>query len=76
MLRDKVHGAHILEVRKALAFAGFTHKSPPAMDYVRVPLEKIYQENNNGGIEMEMDLRGRTRVRETGTMGRGRAISM
>ncbi|OBZ68200.1 Serine/threonine-protein kinase CBK1 [Grifola frondosa] len=28
MLRDKVHGKEILEVRKALAFAGFTHKSP------------------------------------------------
>ncbi|CAE6458276.1 unnamed protein product, partial [Rhizoctonia solani] len=28
MLRHKVHGAHILETRKAFAFAGFTHKSP------------------------------------------------
>eukprot|EP00918_Siedleckia_nematoides_P074293 GHVU01162330.1.p1 GENE.GHVU01162330.1~~GHVU01162330.1.p1 ORF type:complete len:212 (-),score=9.08 GHVU01162330.1:150-785(-) len=35
MLRDKVHGAEILDVRKALAFAGFTHKSPRVLSYVR-----------------------------------------
>ncbi|KAF8605569.1 kinase-like protein [Ceratobasidium sp. AG-I] len=36
MLRDKVHGARILETRKALAFAGFTHKSPRKISYSRV----------------------------------------
>jgi protein-serine/threonine kinase len=35
MLRDKEHGAEILDVRKALAFAGFTHKSPRVISYVR-----------------------------------------
>ena len=35
LLRDKVHGEDILNVRKALAFAGFTHKSPRAITYVR-----------------------------------------
>ena len=34
LLRDKVHGQEILDVRKALAFAGFTHKSPRAISYV------------------------------------------
>ncbi|TFY69168.1 hypothetical protein EVJ58_g585 [Rhodofomes roseus] len=33
LLRDKVHGQEILEVRKALAFAGFTHKSPRVISY-------------------------------------------
>jgi len=28
LLRDKVHGQEILEVRKALSFAGFTHIRP------------------------------------------------
>ncbi|KAL0068766.1 hypothetical protein AAF712_004095 [Marasmius tenuissimus] len=36
MLRDKVHGQEILAVRKALAFAGFTHKSPRPLNYARV----------------------------------------
>ena len=38
ILRDKVHGANILDVRKALAFAGFTHKSPRAVSYVRADM--------------------------------------
>lgn len=36
MLKDKVHGAEILEVRKALAFAGFTHKSPRPITFARI----------------------------------------
>ncbi|KAF8577309.1 kinase-like protein [Ramaria rubella] len=71
MLRDKVHGADILEVRKALAFAGFTHKSPRAISYTRVPVGEIYPVG-------EVDSRGRNTIRETGrgTPRRGRAISM
>ena len=34
LLRDKVHGLEITNVRKALAFAGYTHKSPRAIRYV------------------------------------------
>jgi len=35
MLRNRQHGAEILDVRKALAFAGFTHRSPRAISYVQ-----------------------------------------
>ncbi|KAF8475329.1 hypothetical protein DFH94DRAFT_120335 [Russula ochroleuca] len=33
LLCDKVHGQEILDVRKALAFVGFTHKSQRAICY-------------------------------------------
>lgn len=32
MLRDKIHGEHLLEVRKNLAFVGYTYKAPPGFD--------------------------------------------
>jgi len=35
LLSNKRFGAEILDVRKALAFAGFTHKSPRVISYVR-----------------------------------------
>ncbi|KAF8514253.1 kinase-like domain-containing protein [Hysterangium stoloniferum] len=71
LLRDKTHGAHILEVRKALAFAGFTHKSPRAISYA--PLGQLYPDNDASARD-----RGRNTVREVrrNTMQRGRAISM
>jgi hypothetical protein len=34
LLRDNVHGQEILDIRMALAFAGFSHKSPRAISYV------------------------------------------
>ncbi|RDB25182.1 Serine/threonine-protein kinase CBK1 [Hypsizygus marmoreus] len=73
MLRDKVHGADILNSRKALAFAGFTHKSPRAISYLRAdkafdPLPDTYGQGAT--------LRGRASVRETRDVGKGRAISM
>lgn len=71
MLLDKRHGAEILDSRKALAFAGFTHKSPRAITYLRAdaalnPLPAYGQE----------EPRGRTVIREPHTAGRGRPISM
>lgn len=73
MLRDKVHGAEILDARKALAFAGFTHKSPRAISYLRAdkafdPLPDTYGQ--------ETASRGRTTIRETREIGKGRPISM
>ena len=62
-----MHGNEILEVRKALAFAGFTHKSPRPITYARI--DKVWE----GEGEEE---RGRGTVRGEGTMKRGRAISM
>jgi protein-serine/threonine kinase len=35
LLLNQKYGAEILDVRKALAFAGFTHKSPRVISYVR-----------------------------------------
>jgi len=72
MLRDKDHGAEILDVRKALAFAGFTHKSPRAISYVRAdkafdPRPDTYGQTHD---------QGRSTLRNTRDGGRGRAISM
>ncbi|KAF8481494.1 kinase-like domain-containing protein [Gautieria morchelliformis] len=80
MLRDKVHGAEILEMRKALAFAGFTHKSPRAIDYSRLTVGEIYPDQptdrKEGDMDMGTDARGRDTVRGTCRMRRGRALSM
>lgn len=74
MLKDKVHGNEILEVRKALAFAGFTHKSPRPITYARV--DKIW-EGGDGRPDADGEReRGRGTVRGDGTVKRGRAISM
>ncbi|EAU91501.2 AGC/NDR protein kinase [Coprinopsis cinerea okayama7 len=75
MLKDKVHGEDILNVRKALAFAGFTHKSPRAIEYVRVDRAFDPMPTPRGGGH-EDALRGRSPVRETRTIGKGRAISL
>ncbi|KAG8933361.1 hypothetical protein FRC01_009686 [Tulasnella sp. 417] len=67
LLKDKVYGDHILNVRKALAFQGFTHRSPRKMDYARI--DTLYPDEP--GHE-----RGRDAARRGGTIGRGRALSM
>jgi len=68
ILKDKVHGEHILSIRKDLAFAGFTHRAPRRLDYTR--LDMIYP-----GEEPNHE-RGRNAHRQSGTVGRGRALSM
>ncbi len=73
ILRDKVHGEEILNVRKAYAFAGFTHKSPRAITYLRAdkafnPLPHTYGKPET--------IRGRSSVRVQRDIPRGRAISM
>ncbi|KZT08324.1 kinase-like protein [Laetiporus sulphureus 93-53] len=73
LLRDKIHGQEILEVRKALAFAGFTHKSPRVISYVRA--DKAFDPAPNSYGKEQTD-RGRSTIRETRGIGRGRAISM
>ncbi|QRW24311.1 LATS, large tumor suppressor [Rhizoctonia solani] len=81
MLRHKVHGAHILETRKAFAFAGFTHKSPRKISYTTIDaILKPFEDNDakrvpaaHGGDDEQ---RGRSTLREQETVGRGRAISM
>lgn len=78
MLLDKVHGQQILDVRKAYAFAGFTHKSPRVVSYVRA--DKAFDpEPDSYGQELAAEPvrdRGRSAVREVHEIGRGRAISM
>ncbi|CCM01470.1 uncharacterized protein FIBRA_03524 [Fibroporia radiculosa] len=73
LLRDKVHGAEILEVRKALAFAGFTHKSPRVISYVRA--DKAFDPEPDSYGKEESD-RGRSTVRDVREVGKGRAMSM
>ena len=82
LLRDKVHGEEILKVRKALAFAGFTHKSPRLVGYVRAdkafdPEPGAYGNSDTGpplvGVR---DQRGRSTVREKRDVGKNRGISM
>lgn len=73
VLKDKVYGEEILNVRKALAFAGFTHKSPRAFEYVHA--ERAFEPLSPRGHD-EGTLRGRSPVRETRTIGKGRAISL
>ena len=84
MLLDKVHGAEILSVRKKLAFAGFTHKSPRAVTYVRAD-RAFNPEPDSYGAESPDDTfirdeddftRGRSPYRQPSNVGRGRAISM
>jgi serine/threonine protein kinase len=81
LLRDKVHGEEILKVRKALAFAGFTHKSPRVVGYVRADKAFDPEPGSYGtsdvpplvGIE---DQRGRSTIREGREVGKNRAISI
>ncbi|KAH7929884.1 kinase-like protein [Leucogyrophana mollusca] len=73
LLRDKVHGEEILNVRKALAFAGFTHKSPRAITYVRADRAFDPQPDTYG---QQQPQRGRSRFRSEREDGIGRAISL
>lgn len=82
MLRDKVHGEEILHVRKALAFAGFTHKSPRAISYVRAdkafdPLPNTYGQTPDDDFYSPAmaTIRGRSNLRQS-AIGRGRPLSM
>ena len=82
LLRDKVHGEEILNVRKALAFAGFTHKSPRVVGYVRADKAFDPEPDTYGNSDVSPPLvgmggrRGRSTVRVKGDIGKNRAISM
>ncbi|EJD52588.1 kinase-like protein [Auricularia subglabra TFB-10046 SS5] len=88
LLKDKVHGQYVLEVRKALAFAGFTHKSPRVISYTRAdralnPVEPSEDEStfdhrqaHHGHEVDDEEPRGRSPMRQSSAGGRGRAISM
>ena len=82
ILRDKVHGQEILDVRKALAFAGFTHKSPRVVGYLRADKAFDPEPDTYGNsdappplVDME-NRRGRSTIRERRDVGKNRAISM
>lgn len=76
LLKHEIHGAEILDVRKALAFAGFTHKSPRTIEYMRA--EKAFEAwvEDTPKFAKGTTFRGRPFVRETRGIGLGRAISM
>jgi len=73
LLLNKAHGAEIMDVRKALAFAGFTHKSPRVIEYIRADraFEGLINVSPN-----EQTFRGRTPARNARDVGKGRPISM
>ncbi|KAI6046027.1 kinase-like domain-containing protein [Pisolithus marmoratus] len=73
LLRDRIHGEEILNVRKALAFAGFTHKSPPAITYTRA--DRAFESPANA-CGREPHGRGRSRFRNVHVSSTGRAISL
>ncbi|KAI6121464.1 kinase-like domain-containing protein [Pisolithus sp. B1] len=73
LLRDRVHGEEILNVRKALAFAGFTHKSPRAITYTRADRAL---ESPTDGCGRDPHGRGRSRFRNVHVSSTGRAISL
>lgn len=73
LLRHKVHGPEILNMRKALAFAGFTHKSPRADTYLRA--DHAFGDVRPSNVDMEEE-RGRSTVRGTGSNIRSRAMSL
>lgn len=74
VLKDKVHGEEILNVRKALAFAGFSHKSPRAFEYVHA--QRAFEPLLDPRGDDTDTVRGRSPVRETRTIGKGRPISL
>ena len=81
LLRNKAHGEEILKVRKALAFAGFTHKSPRVVTYVRAdkafdPEPGAYGNSDAPPLVDTGDQRGRPTIREKHDVGKNRAISM
>lgn len=73
LLLNKAHGAEIMDVRKALAFAGFTHKSPRVIEYLRADraFEGLIDVSPN-----QQTFRGRTPALNARDVGKGRAISM
>ncbi|KAG2146052.1 kinase-like domain-containing protein [Suillus bovinus] len=73
LLRDRIHGEEILSVRKALAFAGFTHKSPRAISYARA--DRAFDAATDIP-DKEWGERGRPRFRSVHEAGTGRAISL
>jgi len=73
LLRDKVHGAEILSMRKALAFAGFTHKSPRVISYAQANKAFDSQPDSYG---QQPPARGRGSIRSVNGTRKGRAISM
>jgi hypothetical protein len=71
-----------LKVRKALAFAGFTHKSPRLVGYVRADRAFDPEPGSYGNSDSRPplvgvgDQRGRSTVREKHDVGKKRGISM
>lgn len=63
-----------MDVRKALAFTGFTHKSPRAVEYMRA--DGAFDNLPSMQHVAKDTVRGRRLVRETRNIGLGRAISM
>uniref|UniRef100_V5EKK5 Uncharacterized protein n=1 Tax=Kalmanozyma brasiliensis (strain GHG001) TaxID=1365824 RepID=V5EKK5_KALBG len=73
MLRDREQGPKLLEMRKQLAFVGYTFKSPKAFD----PREQLADERNVIAAEKAAGMTPRGRTMEPTEMGsRIRSMSM
>lgn len=55
MLRDKAHGQHLLEMRKQLAFVGYTFKSPKAFNPRTQLTESKFLPKDNGSEKQGAD---------------------
>ena len=76
LLQHKIHGAEIMDVRKALAFAGFTHKSPRAIEYMRAEGAFDHSTSSTQHAYAKGTVPGQPLVRGTRDIGQGRPISM
>ncbi|KAL4080316.1 kinase-like domain-containing protein, partial [Scleroderma yunnanense] len=72
LLRNKVYGEEILNVRKALAFAGFTHRSPRTISYARG--DRAFESPADGNSQEPE--RGRSRFCNVRVSSTGRALSL
>ncbi|KAJ7281261.1 hypothetical protein C8J57DRAFT_1711052 [Mycena rebaudengoi] len=81
LLRHELHGAEIIDVRKALTFAGFTYKSPRVISYVRADKAFDSQPDTYGQPHPEAaygqgTVRGRSALCLPQDIGKSRTISM
>ncbi|PWN21829.1 kinase-like protein [Microstroma glucosiphilum] len=76
MLRDAAHGERLLEMRKALAFVGYTFKRPPGFDLAGMREEDIDQALGLGQVNKEKRQGSRLLMPGAESGSRIRAMSM
>ncbi|KAK4702158.1 hypothetical protein P7C70_g4069, partial [Phenoliferia sp. Uapishka_3] len=74
MLRDPVQGAHLLDVRKQLAFQGWTYRRPKRQVYD--PRQGVFNLGRRPPISGADDVRGRSQMRSETGSAFGRSLSV